>query len=87
MLILKTVFIIGVYLNHQNYLDLHFTLLPTCAHGEKKFDVKRKRKIIIKNIMVVTGVLLILPHSGAVQVISIGLQNTSMVSFQVLPFT
>lgn len=85
MLILKTVFIIGVYLNHQNYLDLHFTLLPTCAHGEKKLD--EKRKIIIKNIMVVTGVLLVLPHSGAVQVISIGLQNTSMVSFQVLPFT
>lgn len=37
--------------------------------------------------MVVTWGLLVLPHSGAIQVISIGLQNTSMISFQVLPFT
>lgn len=36
--------------------------------------------------MVVTWALLILPHSGAVQVIGVGLQNASMVTFQVFPF-
>lgn len=35
----------------------------------------------------VTQVLLVLPHGGAVQVIRIGLQNTSMVTSKVLPLT
>lgn len=40
-----------------------------------------------ENATVVTKVPLVLPHSGAVQLISVGLQNASVISLQILSFT